>query len=154
MRFNTDQMERLKVVLRPLKALFLSGCMLFPVKKNTALFWGLGGQYNDNAKYISICLHEKKPDLQIIWAASAKNRDRYPDYVKTVKEQSLKFWALSTRAQVTVDYTDGIRWDNMLSNTWWGAWLTKFSCRRRPQQYCISTWHGTPLKRLGFDSLE
>lgn len=154
MRFNTDQIERLKVVFRPLKALFISGCMLFPVKKNTALFWGLGGQYNDNAKYISLCLHERKPDIQIIWAISAKNRDRYPDYVKTVKERSLKFWSLSARAQVTVDYTDGIRWDIVLSNTWWGAWLTKLSCRRRPRQYCIATWHGTPLKRIGFDSLE
>lgn len=154
MKLGFNPKEWVRAVFRPLKALFLSGCMLFPVKKNTALFWGLGGQYNDNAKYISLCLHEKKPDIQIIWAISAKNRDRYPDYIKTIKEGSLKFWSLSARAQLVVDYATGMRMDTVFSNTWWGAWLTKLSCRRRPQQYCISTWHGTPLKRIGFDSLE
>lgn len=128
-----------------------------PVKKNTVLFNSFYGMYNDNPRYVSIKLHEKYPDIKIIWVISAKNHENVPDYVKTVKYESAKYYYWTYRANAIVDNMLGIR-PHGSSSKWYKNFLKSvlriFAPLRKKKQYNISTWHGTPLKRLGLDRFD
>ncbi len=147
----------LKAKMRKLKPL----CQIFygrrSVKKNTFLFYSFFGMYNDNPKYISIKLHERYPDAKIIWVRSARSHEKFPDYIETVEYASAEFYQWTYRAQVVIDNMLGIRPHDETSST--GKRLLKFfvrslAPRRKKRQYNISTWHGTPLKRLGADRFD
>lgn len=127
------------------------------IKKNTFLFQSFFGMYNDNPRYISMKLHELYPDIKIIWVSSAKNHEKFPDYVKTVEYNSAEHYKWTYRAQVVIDNMNGIRpHDETASTVKWGVkfFVRLFAPLRKKNQYNISTWHGTPLKRLGADRFD
>lgn len=119
----------------------------FPIKSNTVVFKSFNGQYNDNPKYISEKLHEKCSNVEIVWVISDKSiGDDFPDYVKKVDIKSLKCDKICATAQVLVDNMSGmqgIRGKKYIK-------LFDYFIKRRGQ-YNISTWHGTPLKKIGCD---
>lgn len=118
-----------------------------PIQKRTILFKSFGGQYGDNPKYISEELHRKDPDLNIVWGVSEKSNGRdFPDYVKKVKIKSITFNYYSSTAEVIVDNMSGIRGIRSHGyNKFYDYFL------KRKNQLNISTWHGTPLKKIGCD---
>ena len=93
-----------------------------------------GDFYSDSPKYLYQYLHEHYGDkYEFVWVMNHKGT-KIPGNPKTVKKLSLdyfrqaaksKYWLINTRQSV------------MLS--------------KRPEQIMVSTWHGTPLKKLGFD---
>ena len=134
------------------KIAFIVKCLTSKYKRvinNTVFFDSFLGQYNDNPKYISEALHEMAPDVQIVWSQSEKSHIRFPDYVKTVPYGSREFYFYAFNSQVVIDNHMGIRTlgfrrkKNRLFNY----------IVRRPGQLAISTWHGTPLKKIGKDQL-
>lgn len=122
-------------------------------KKKIAYFSSFFGQYNDNPKYISEKLHEINPDIPIYWVKSKRNRETFPPYIKTVDINSFKHYLLMFTAKVTVDNQLGMR-------TIWGVTnplkriLFRFMTQMHHNQLNIGTWHGTPLKKIGKDSLD
>lgn len=110
----------------------------------TVLFTSFEGQYNDNPKYISEQLHKLDKHIRIIWAKSWKGKDSMPAYVKIVPYYSIAFQIASVRSHVLVDNVVGYRWR-----------FAKFGdvhIKKRMQfknQLNISTWHGTPIKKIG-----
>ena len=93
-----------------------------------------GNYYTDSPKYIYEYLYEHYPDdYEFVWLLNDK-KTKIPGNPKTVKKDSLahyreiatsKYWVMNTRQD--------------------------FRYIKRPGQVFLSTWHGTPLKRLGFD---
>ena len=125
--------------------------LYFPIKKKVVCFDSFGGQYNDNPKYVSEELHKQRPDITIVWNHTGKGNDPLPAYVKAVENSSYKGRLLFNSAQVVVDNHTGIRSGmcpsrNMLLNLYY-----RMKNVKRRGQLCISTFHGTPLKRIAMD---
>lgn len=72
------------------------GCF-FPLKKQIYFRSYNGLQYSCNPKSISSLVHEKKPDVQIVWSFSNPASVSVPDYVCKVKKNTFQdFKALFT----------------------------------------------------------
>lgn len=93
-----------------------------------------GDFYTDSPKYIYQYLLEEYGDkFEYIWIINDKNTN-IPGKPKKVKRDSLKyFYYIAT------------------SKYWVTNGRQPFKLLKRPQQVILSTWHGTPLKRLGLD---
>lgn len=127
------------------------------ISRKTVLFQSFFGMYNDNPKYVSEELRKRYPEIDIIWVISEKNKSELPSYVKTVEYQSREYYKWTYKAAVLVDNMAGVRHHTASDNFIKGAIhkiIRLFAPQRRKRQYNISTWHGTPLKRLGQDRFD
>jgi len=120
----------------------------WPVKNNTAVFKSFDGLYSDNPKYISEKLHEMYPDIEIVWGLTDKATD-VPEYVKKVDIGSKEFAKISATAKILVDNMSGMQGIKCKKRNPVFDYFIK-----RNKQYNISTWHGTPLKKIGCDIKE
>lgn len=119
------------------------------VKRNTVFFDSFLGQYNDNPKYVSELLHKRRPDIEIVWTVSERGRERPPAYVKCVSYHSREYFDYMNNAAVVVDNHMGLRSFGFIPGKKpFLSWIVK-----KRNQLCISTWHGTPLKKIGRDTI-
>jgi len=119
-----------------------------PIIQNTVFFDSFGGQYNDNPKYISEKLHEFDPNIRIVWSVSNHGKEKPPQYALQVTTGSKEYYRYAFSSQATVDNYTGLRvfgFQSKCGNTI----LSKLAIK--PGMLSISTWHGTPLKRIGSD---
>lgn len=127
---------------------------ILPVKKKTILFKSYSGQYSDSPKAISEYIHEKYPEIHLIWAKSSSNNNEFPKYAEVIDIDSEKYHKYEWRANVIVDNVVSVRsgWirdnENLVKKT-----ILKYYTRKKEKQLSISTWHGAPLKRIGMDSI-
>lgn len=122
-----------------------------PQKKNRFVFTSFNGHYSDNTKYISIKLHEKYPDAEIIWLVLPQYNKDIPDYVKVIKYSSLSsFWYRGT-ATAQFDNVYGFRAYFKVNN----KIFTKIKIRifewlsNKRRQPIFATMHGTSFKKIG-----
>jgi len=116
------------------------------IKDNCVFFNSFAGQYNDNPKYISEKLHEMDKDVIIIWAISKKFRGAMlPEYIKSVKHNSLKHIYYKSKAHIIVENGAG---DHLVIKK---KRVRLHKILKKKKQLNISTWHGTPLKKIGVD---
>ena len=106
-----------------------------PIKENQIIFISfLGKYYSDSPKYLYEYLYNNfKDDFEFVWVLNDKNVE-IPGNPKIVKRFSLEYYKEVARSKYWV------------INGRQAARLHK-----RPEQRILSTWHGTPLKRLGLD---
>ena len=128
--------------------LLLSKCI--PILHNAVFFDSFNGQYNDNPKYISEKLHDIEPGIKIYWCISEKGRDLPPEYVNTVKCGSIAYYYLAFNASVVIDNNVGIKTFGFKRDK---NKILEFLVQKKGQ-LCISTWHGTPIKRVGKDQIK
>ena len=98
------------------------------------LFDSWWGAYSDNPRAISELLRERRPDLQQVWVADDVARASLPDGARAVRPGSGAYLAALGEA----------RW--IVASTHVPGYFRK----RRDTVY-VQTWHGTPLKRIGFE---
>lgn len=122
--------------------------MLFRVlpKKNVVLFSSFNGMYNDNPKYVSEKLHEINPDIPIYWIADKATCKILPKYVQPLKKDSLVSHIMYVRSKVIVENYSGVLMAHASSNNKLIQWIIKDK-----KQLNVSTWHGTPLKKIADD---
>lgn len=120
------------------------------IKPNTVLFSSFGGQYNDNPKYVSIKLHEDCPDIEQIWVISKKGKELPPPYARIVEYGTEAYFKAIYECKVIVDNHSGVRSSKYPKSIIFSVWH-KFLSRRRSGQLSISTWHGTPIKKIMMD---
>ncbi|MGH8892923.1 MAG: bifunctional glycosyltransferase/CDP-glycerol:glycerophosphate glycerophosphotransferase [Actinomycetes bacterium] len=110
-----------------------------PVKRGLAVFEShMGTQYSDSPRYIYEAAVDAGLDrlgLTPVWSHAKRTPDGFPADVRTVLRESWPYYYLLARAQFWVD----------------NQGLPRQFSRRKETTY-IQTWHGTPLKRMGFDS--
>ncbi len=122
---------------------------LFPRKK-VILFRSFHGQYNDNPKYISECIHKLDSNIKLIWAISDEaNKEDIPGYVRQIKYNSLKYYYYIYRSKVVVDNYFGIIYSYANKKSILSRLIVKDK-----KQLNVSTWHGTPLKKIGKNQKE
>jgi CDP-glycerol glycerophosphotransferase len=95
-----------------------------------------GRQYSDNPRAIHEELVRRGAPLRHLWVV----RDgmcRVPDTATVLRDGSRAHYEAMARARYVV------------TNDHFPDWFL-----RRPDQVCVQTWHGTPLKRLGLDVSE
>lgn len=113
---------------------------------NYIFFRSFAGQYNDNPKYISIKLHEMDKNLIIIWDISKKSREKnLPNYIIPVKHNSLKYMYFKNKSCVVIDNGAG---DHLVIKK---RKIVLHKLLKNRRQLNLSTWHGTPLKKIGVD---
>lgn len=106
-----------------------------PLKKNKIMFESFYGKfYTDSPKYLYEYLYQNhREEFEFVWVLN-KGGVKIPGNPKTVKRFSLDYYKHLGESKYFVFNT---RHPKRL--------------RKREDQVFIETWHGTPLKRLGFD---
>lgn len=105
------------------------------IKENVILYESfLGRNYSDSPKYIFEYLNNQYPGkYKHVWSFDGE-RDDLPHLKHRVKRFSFKyFYYLATTKYIV---------NNMRKPTWF---------QKREGQVFLQTWHGTPLKKLGWD---
>jgi CDP-glycerol glycerophosphotransferase (TagB/SpsB family)/GT2 family glycosyltransferase len=107
----------------------------FPVKSNWVFFEShMGKQYSDSPKYIYEELLKNNTKFKYIWSFEKPDTVVLPKNTIKVKKNSLKHFYYLNRSKYWVD-NQGM------------AHLTT----KKSNQVYLQTWHGTPLKKMGYD---
>ncbi|MDT9690637.1 CDP-glycerol glycerophosphotransferase family protein [Streptomyces sp. P9(2023)] len=105
-----------------------------PVKKRTVVFESqLGKQYSDSPRAIYEEMRRQGLDFHAVWSYAGNPQD-FPKDAQLVRRWSLPYLKALARAEFWVD------------NQSYPLKLTK-----RPETTYIQTWHGSALKKMGFD---
>ncbi|MGH3390580.1 MAG: CDP-glycerol glycerophosphotransferase family protein, partial [Actinomadura sp.] len=92
-----------------------------------------GRQYSDSPRAIYEELRRRSADLEYVWV-SRDGQFPAPDGARTVLYESREHYQAVAAA------------GHFVGNDIQPDWV-----RKRPGQFYLQTWHGTPLKRIGFD---
>ncbi len=122
-----------------------------PIMKNVVVFKSFYGQYNDNPKYIFEELRKRNKNLKFVWVCGVGKKESFPDDVITVELDSKEYIKYIARAEVVVDNYTGMRTNILKGNNLLKKWLFAYIAKKRKGQLNISTWHGTPLKKIALD---
>lgn len=125
------------------------------IQKNKIVFTSFDGHYSDSPKYISIAIHRLAPDIEQIWLVHDKYIDSVPNYSKPISIESEAAKHHKTNARAIVD---NVYANRAYEQTTPGVWSTLkrklFSwLNKKNGQLIFTTWHGTPLKRMGRDQI-
>jgi CDP-glycerol glycerophosphotransferase (TagB/SpsB family)/glycosyltransferase involved in cell wall biosynthesis len=106
-----------------------------PTLAGHTVFESFGGiACTDSPRAISDALHMADPHRRIYWSISDYSVP-YPEYALPLVKGSSKWFDKVQTAKVLVNNNN-----------------FPFYFRKRPEQFYIQTWHGTPLKKIGIDS--
>jgi CDP-glycerol glycerophosphotransferase len=109
-----------------------------PVKRGLVVFEShMGKQYSDSPRYIyeaAVAAGLDRLGLDPVWSF-ARSKAGFPTDVRLVRRDSWRYHLDLARAEFWVD----------------NQGFPRSFARRRETTY-VQTWHGTPLKRMGFDS--
>ncbi len=110
-----------------------------PVRRGLAVFEShMGRQFSDSPRYIyeaAVASGLDRLGLTPVWSHARPTPKGFPAGVRTVQRDTWRYLYLLARAEFWVD----------------NQGLPRQYSRRKETTY-IQTWHGTPLKRMGFDS--
>ncbi|MGK4044305.1 CDP-glycerol glycerophosphotransferase family protein [Heyndrickxia oleronia] len=104
-----------------------------PVQSNTVLFLGFDYRYTGNSKYFFDYLKERYPELKIHYVT----KDEAVPLEYRIKPKSAEFWKALGEAKV------------FITESW-----TPLAFYKKEGALWLQLWHGTPYKRLFFDSHE
>jgi CDP-glycerol glycerophosphotransferase len=106
-----------------------------PVRKGTVVFEShLGKQYSDSPRAIYEELRRRGTPVTAIWSYAGERPEGFPDDVQLVRRWSWSYLRALAQAEFWID------------NQGFPLRLSK-----RPETTYIQTWHGSALKRMGFD---
>lgn len=126
---------------------------LVPLRKKWILFSSFYGQhYSDGPKAISEYLHDNCSDLQLYWAFSKKEHHVLPEYVKPVYMNSFRYYIVKTLSKYIIS---NVYVQTTLTSPTNKALMARIHLKlsNRKRQVTITTWHGTPLKKIGNDAV-
>lgn len=122
------------LTVQPIVRLVVS---FIPVDTNKFFFISMNGNnFGDNIKRLSDYIHRNQPGAKIVWGFTDSYYDKVDSGYHKVKICSLKYYYHI----LTSKY--------ILSNF---AMDFSFLAKKRKGQVYLQTWHGTPLKRIGYD---
>lgn len=126
-----------------------------PIKKGRVVFSSFDGHYSDNPKYISEAFHFLYPHLEIVWLLDDSHYDFAPSYVKKVKINSFFSFIFEGSAVAIIDNIYGNRSTQLVDQNWTSKLRYKFIkfFNKKKGQMIFTTWHGTPLKKMGRDQV-
>lgn len=124
------------------------------IKKNRIIFMSYNGAYNDSPKYIfEEMMNNQK--VECVWLVNNKNVSLLPPNTKYAIIDTLKAHYYIGSAAIIVDNNYGTKCVKLESNKLFSkiAFNIDKKIRFKKKQKTYSTWHGTPLKKMGVDQL-
>ncbi len=141
LKSNDRVREALKYAIKKRNELrYWDACRRNPVDENLIIFESfMGRSFADSPRaiYEEMIADERFKDMTFVWAfKDPKSKEDIPELAgaKLIKYRSKAFFEYYSKAKYFVSNS---RVDNII--------------KRRDGQVYIQTWHGTPLKRLGYD---
>lgn len=121
------------------ETLFMKYAKIFslklPIRSNWVLFEShMGKQYSDSPKYIYEEMSKTHRNYKFIWSFEDPELVEVPGSAIKVKRKGLRHFYYMVRSKYWVD----------------NQGMAKLAPKRKQQVY-LQTWHGTPLKRMGYD---
>ena len=132
-RRDLDEEERGAYHQRRLRRTVYGPAASAPLRDTVVYSSFLGRQYSDSPRAIHEELVRRGAPVEHLWVVR-DGRCNVPATATALREGSREYHEALGRARFVV------------SNDHFPDWFA-----RRPEQVCLQTWHGTPLKRLGFD---
>ncbi|WP_151773338.1 bifunctional glycosyltransferase/CDP-glycerol:glycerophosphate glycerophosphotransferase [Streptomyces abyssomicinicus] len=109
---------------------------LLPVRRGTVVFEShLGRQYSDSPRAVHEELRRRNIPVRAVWSYAGAVPTGFPEDAELVRRWSWRYIAELARAEFWID------------NQGFPLKLAK-----RPETTYIQTWHGSALKRMGFDT--
>ncbi|WP_432137428.1 MULTISPECIES: bifunctional glycosyltransferase/CDP-glycerol:glycerophosphate glycerophosphotransferase [unclassified Streptomyces] len=109
---------------------------LLPVRKGTVVFEShLGKQYSDSPRAVYEELRRRNLPVRAIWSYAGERPTGFPKDAELVRRWSWGYLRALAQAEFWVD-NQGF----------------PLKLRKRPETTYIQTWHGSALKRMGFDA--
>ncbi|MFR9799825.1 CDP-glycerol glycerophosphotransferase family protein [Streptomyces sp. MS06] len=109
---------------------------LLPVRKGTVVFEShLGKQYSDSPRAVYEELRRRNAPVKAIWSYAGDKPTGFPKDVELVRRWSWQYFRALAQAEFWID-NQGF----------------PLKLRKRPETTYIQTWHGSALKRMGFDA--
>lgn len=105
----------------------------YPINHNKVVFSAYEGDggFCCNPKYIAIALHNKYPNMEMVWLVKKTDKD-FPEYI------------------TPVEYTDeNIAYHLSTAKIWVDNYRKPYGSIKRPEQIYIQTWHAS----LGFKAV-
>ncbi|WP_404329930.1 CDP-glycerol glycerophosphotransferase family protein [Mesobacillus maritimus] len=107
-----------------------------PVRSNWVLFEShMGKQYSDSPKYIYEEMYETKKNYKYIWSFEKPESVDIPGPAIKVERNTLKHYYYLVRSKFWVD----------------NQGIAHLAPKKKKKQVYLQTWHGTPLKKMGYD---
>lgn len=125
------------------------------IKRDRVVFTSFDGHYSDSPKYISEALHRLSPETEIVWLVDEKYAPLVPNYATAVDIKSKDTEKYVKNAAV---FVDNVYWREVYTRTS-DSLAAKVTAKAfgalssRKGRYFFTTWHGTPLKRMGRDQI-
>ncbi|MEU8590094.1 bifunctional glycosyltransferase family 2 protein/CDP-glycerol:glycerophosphate glycerophosphotransferase [Streptomyces sp. NPDC048664] len=108
---------------------------LLPVRRGTVVFEShLGRQYSDSPRAIHEELRRRAVPITAIWSYAGQRPEGFPEEAELVRRWSWRYLRALAQAEFWID------------NQGFPLRLAK-----RPETTYIQTWHGSALKKMGFD---
>lgn len=133
---------------------------ILEIKKNKVIpkrwfFTSFSGHYSDNPKYLSIALHKINPSIEIIWSVKPAYKELLPDYVTYVEFGSATAIRYVASSDIIIDNVYGGRAVSVFGDSFIKKMKAKFIVwgLSKKNQRIYTTWHGTPLKKMGRDQI-
>lgn len=124
----------------------------FKPLKREVLFMSLNGHYSDSPKAISEKMHEMYPSEPVVWLVSKERLGELPAYVEGVDIKSKDAYVHLMTAKTIVDNTYCKKgFSTTRGSLAYYVYRAIISFVKRKGQLLLSTWHGTPLKKMGID---
>lgn len=123
--------------------------------KQVWLFSSFSGDYSDSPKAVSERVHEKYPQIKIVWALNENSMRNCPEYAEAVRYGSLDHDEYKDIAGVIIDNV----WADTIARKYKGKLRKNIKnkisvyLKSRKNQKIYSLWHGTPLKKMDRDQL-
>ncbi len=126
-----------------------------PIKSNRIVFTSLHGQYSDSPKAISVEFHKSYPHFEIIWLLNQAKINEIPEYVTAVDINSIKAHYYSGSSKIIIDNVYAENAITIYDNDTKAIIRAKIFLwlHRKRKQLIFTTWHGTPIKKMGIDQI-
>lgn len=130
-------------------------CKFVPIKKRRLVFTSFSGHYSDSPKYISEKIHELDDSIELVWLVRPEVGREVPDYVKKIPINSKEAQKYRGSAEAVINNVYCERAFTLMSDSLLNKIKKIVFCflNDKKKQVALTTFHGTPLKRIGRDQL-
>lgn len=126
-----------------------------PIKQKRIVFSSLNGQYSDSPKAISSTIKSLFPEYQIVWLVNNSIIHELPENYVAIDIKSIKAAYYAGSASIVIDNVYAENAVTIYENDNTGLLRAKIYLwlRSKKKQNIYSTWHGSPIKRMGIDQV-
>lgn len=125
------------------------------INDNYITFISFNGKFTDSPRALTEYIHKLDDKKEIIWLVNDVDNPEIPKYVNKIKYDSKLAWDYYCKSKIIIDNVYCLHEFYQKSNTILSKFKFKVGSflKNKKGQYFYTTWHGTPIKKIGADSI-